>query len=455
MFRAAAGLVLLLAFTVRVAYVETAVVDFPIRGDSNMYVLHAWNLVHRGEFSTRMPDSDVVVPEDRRGPGYPIFIALAMIAAGHSDLPLRDGPQGTVALGYQTDRWMQYVYAAQVVLGTLTVLLTIAISRFWLSRKASLVAGAFVALWPHLVVSTGVLLTETVFSFAVALAVYAALRVISLRRARSTIAAGLCFGLAYCVNPIIVPFAVFVAVLIWFACTVRIAAVFLIAFGLLPAACSLLRTHPLTDFKSPAVNPFVVGSWPEFYTAYNSRFSDETSAQIMAAYAEERKAFERSAAEGFRMIGDRMSLDPAYYVRWYLLEKPFLLWDWVVRIGPGDFYTMETRNSPFERIPVLRAIASVYKVMNPVFFFSALFGAIATAFRWLRQRDSRERLYSLVVAALFLYVTIVYSILQSEPRYSIPFRPFEVILSVTAFVWLWQIVHTLRNRNVQPTERSA
>lgn len=453
-FRTAAAFVLLLALIVRAVYVDTAIVDFPIRGDSNMYVLRAWNLVHRGEFSTQMPASDVVVPEDHRGPGYPLFIALAMVAAGHSDLPLRDGPQGTVALGYQTDTWMQYVYAAQVVLGVLTVLLTMAIARFWLSRPASIVAGVLVAFWPHLVVSTGVLLTETVFSFTVALAVYAALRVISLPRSRSAIVAGLCFGVAYFVNPIIVIFGVFVAALIWSAGTVRIAAVFLIAFGILPAAWNIFSTHPISDLKSPAINPFVVGSWPEFYTAYNSRFSDETSTQIMAAYAEELKAFERSPAEGFRMIGERMSLDPAYYVRWYLLEKPFLLWDWIIRIGPGDFYTMETRNSPFERNPILRACASIYEVMNPIFFFSALFGAIAVTFRWFRQRGSTERLYAFVVAALFFYVTIVYSILSSEPRYSIPFRPFEAVLTVTASAWLWQIVRTLRHRDAQTTERA-
>jgi hypothetical protein len=37
------------------------------------------------------------------------------------------------------------------------------------------------------------------------------------------------------------------------------------------------------------------------------------------------------------------------------------------------------------------------------------------------------------VTIVFLaYVTVVYSILQAEPRYSIPFRPLEILLAVTA-----------------------
>lgn len=38
-------------------------------------------------------------------------------------------------------------------------------------------------------------------------------------------------------------------------------------------------------------------------------------------------------------------------------------------------------------------------------------------------------------AILVLYVTAVYTLLQAEPRYSIAFRPYEMLLAATALGW--------------------
>jgi 4-amino-4-deoxy-L-arabinose transferase-like glycosyltransferase len=455
-FRVSVALVVLLALVVRLAYVTTAVVEFPIRGDASQYVLHAWNLVHRGEFSARMPEGAIVVHEDHRGPGYPLFIALAMVAAGHSDLPLREGPQGTVTLGYRSDSWMHWVYAMQIVLGTLSVLLAIAIARTWLSRTAAIVAGVFVALWPHLVVATGVLLSETVFGFTIALAMCMALRALSIRTLLSAILAGMCFGLAYLVNPVIALYVFFVAGLVWWVARIRVAALFLVAFGLFPAVWGFSTAQSVDDFKSRIVEPFVIGSWPEFYTAYNTRFTDATSAQIMSAYSVELRAFGRSFSEGLGAMRERMSTDRALYVRWYLLAKPFLLWDWVIQIGPGDFYTMETQNSPYDRNPIFRASASIFKTLNPFLFFLALAGCAEIAFRFFcRKKEALALLPAIAVAVLFGYVTLTYTVLQAEPRYSIPFKPFEILLSVAAFSCLWRIVESRRLLSASRRTRAA
>ena len=423
----------------------SAVVELPISGDSNQYVLHAWNLVHHGEFSTQVPGSDIVVDEDHRGPGYPLLIAAAMIAAGHSDLPLREGPRGTVVLGLPDDTWMQYVYAIQAVLGAATVLLTIAIARFWLSRRIALACGCLVALWPHMVASTDVLLVEVLFSFVLVLSIYMALRTIVAATVLSAGLAGLCFGLAYWVNPVIAVFVLFVGAMIWARSTPRRASVFLIAFAILPVAWNGSMAPAGGGLWTRAAGPLVVGSWPQFYAAYNSRFDNAVSAQIIAAYSEEQEVFDRNASEGFRMMKNRMSLDPVYYLQWYLLSKPYLLWDWVIRIGPGEFYTRTTHNSPYDTNPLFRASASVYKVLNPIYFFSALLAAGGLVVRYFRHRGNQENAAAFVVAALFFYVTIVYSILQSEPRYSTPFRPFEVMLAMTVIGSLWHAVDARRS----------
>src|SRR5215472_18356907 len=91
-FLLVAGLIVLLAMSLRALYVEMAQVEFPIRGDINQYVLYGWNLAHRGTFSTALPAAPTAVPDSYRGPGYPALLAAAMLAAGHSDLPLSPGP---------------------------------------------------------------------------------------------------------------------------------------------------------------------------------------------------------------------------------------------------------------------------------------------------------------------------------------------------------------------------
>jgi hypothetical protein len=97
---------------------------------------------------------------------------------------------------------------------------------------------------------------------------------------------------------------------------------------------------------------------------------------------------------------------------------------------------------------VLRACASVLKVLNPLLFFASLFAASAIVVRFVMRWRDRSRDAAVVVAGLFFYVTVVYSILQSEPRYSIAFRPAEILLFVTMLVWLWRAVAAFRSRNI-------
>ena len=53
-----------------------------------------------------------------------------------------------------------------------------------------------------------------------------------------------------------------------------------------------------------------------------------------------------------------------------------------------------------------------------------LIGCIAA---WLHRRQADPIL--IVIMAMAAFVTLVYSILQAEPRYSIPFRGIELLLA--------------------------
>jgi 4-amino-4-deoxy-L-arabinose transferase-like glycosyltransferase len=432
-FIALAALVVFLALTVRVVYVFAAKVEYPIRGDVNQYVLYAWNLTHRGVFSTSLPEAEVAVPDSYRGPGYPLMLALTMVLAGHSDLPLRLGPDGHMVLGYVMDTWMRYALYLQVICGAATVLLVILLARMWLSRSLTLCVGLAVALWPHLIVFSGTLLSETLFAFAIALSLWLLCLAEKGRNARLMSFASLSFGAAYLINPIILIFPLLVGAVLCIRSDRRLGAALLLPFVLAPLAWGLRNADAdggMGTFEHVA-ETFVVGSWPQFYKAYNSRFNNEISTQIMQSESEEQTVLVRDPSRGLAMIAARMAQDPNYYLDWYLLVKPYLFWDWAVRIGAGDIYALKTENSPFDRYPILRGVKNVASAINPFIFILSIYAMLIVVWRCMF-RGEQQSIMPVVPAALLVYVTAIYVLLQAEPRYSIPFKPIEILLACWA-----------------------
>ena len=128
-----------------------------------------------------------------------------------------------------------------------------------------------------------------------------------------------------------------------------------------------------------------------------------------------------------------MGAAPGYYLRWYLLEKPYLLWDWDIRVGAGDIYVNAIDRSPFERNPMLRGLRSLLHLLNPLVFVLALAGLLAIARRSWRGEASGA---AMLTALAFVYVTAIHNVFQAEPRYAIAYRPEELLLAFAALAAL-------------------
>jgi hypothetical protein len=99
-----------------------------------------------------------------------------------------------------------------------------------------------------------------------------------------------------------------------------------------------------------------------------------------------------------------------------------LLWSWDIKIGQGDIYVYPTINSPFNSNRTWKAILMVCFMLTP---FILLAAAIGIGFiLW-----QREMGIDVAMITLVMMVTAVYGVLQSEPRYSVPFRNVEIILA--------------------------
>lgn len=435
----------LLAFALRWYYVHTAIVIGPVRGDATQYFAYAWNLAHHGIFSRDVPDAPTFHPDNFRDPGYPAFLALWM------------------KVWEPGEAWYAAVLFCQALLGALTVTMATQLGRYWLPERWAIAAGVLMAVWPHSITINGYLLTETLFGFLCVLALLLCARAYRHGSTRWAAAGGFAMGAAALTNAVLLPFGVLLAgFLAWRHLAPRKVCVAL-AMGalMLPGAWALRNTtipapDPSNSSMGRALLNFTQGAWPNFHGAYRDSFLGDAPKQVRAhkllqAVDNEYDLLLARPGVGARAIAHRFTQHPLRYAAWYLFDKPQELWGWGIVIGQGDLFVYPTRDAPFQTSRPWMALAAICHAFNPLLLLLAL-GSLPVI--WWRQRNSRTRMPEanrmletnqmplISVACIFSFATLVYVVLQAEPRYSIPFRPFELLLAVTTLcalcTWLQQ-----------------
>lgn len=402
----------LLALTLRLYFVTTVVVDHPIRGDAIQYVTAAWNLIHRHVFSIAPPNTPVIYGDSYRDPGFPSFLAIWL------------------SLFSETGPWYLATLVAQASLGAATITLLMIASRRWIPDSWLVAAGLLMAIWPHSVTICSYLLSETLFGFLCALALF----LLSTGATRQSYgwftASGLCFGAAALTNAMLLPFApLLAAAMFMLQPATRKYAIVLALSGLLMPFMWQIRNAQLPstghDASGRALLNLVQGSWPDYHSSWRAHViyhlpdTDHVQQKIEDEYNVVRGNF----AHGLSAMYSRMSQAPFRYLAWYA-SKPAHLWGWGIQIGDGDIYVNPTLNSPFMFNPVLRVMAAACEALNPILAVLAGWGCLSTL-----RNSRRAPMIALAISLMTLYVTGVYSLLQAEPRYAIPFRCIEILLA--------------------------
>ena len=132
---------------------------------------------------------------------------------------------------------------------------------------------------------------------------------------------------------------------------------------------------------------------------------------------------------GLANVYARLSQTPNSSLHWYIAEKPFVLWDWDVRIGQGQHYVIDQRSTITHSGPMLLAVVAQWQ-LNTLAFCLACIGLVLGLFRGGPER---------MVAMAVLYVTAVHVVLQAEPRYAIPYRGLEILLVLSACQYLYAL----------------
>jgi 4-amino-4-deoxy-L-arabinose transferase-like glycosyltransferase len=430
-------LIVVAALALRLYYVSVAEVDTPLRADAGQYFRIAVNISQSFTVSTAVPNPAGVAPDSYRAPGYPTLIAgLYML---FNDL--------------QQTYWA--VLILQCLLGAGTVALTLGLTLRIMPKAWAYASAVLVAIWPHLIALGGYILTETMFGFCVAISAYCTVLFLEKKTLGAGIAAGASLAAAALVNQIFLAFSVPLAV--WCLLSRRSTAALMFAcVALAPSTLWALRDmHIQTTAGHSAsgrlMENVLVGMEPDYIPRYKIRPDQPEAIAAWERITDGLQAYASSPRAELADITSRLTSEPGKFLLWYA-SKPSKLWTWSIVQGYGDVYVYPMVVAPFDEQVLLRVIASLCHGLNGVMMWAALGGVIVFAFK-RRRSDGLSYCAGTIVLALFLFITVVHTLLTPDARYAVPFRPFEIILAVFAACFTYE--QTRRRRFVAASRNEA
>jgi 4-amino-4-deoxy-L-arabinose transferase-like glycosyltransferase len=423
----------LLVFVAAGAYlrfvaVDTTEVDDPLRADAGDYVAYTYNLTRFGVYSRertfRQADPHEPAPDALRSPAYPVFL-MPLLAGGEPDA-----------------KFVRRAGFAQALIGLLCVPLVFWLARFWCGTSIALIPAAFIALSPHQVSFSTLLLTETLSTLLVLLA---ALAIVFAARARGGSGwrwglVGLLLGLASLTRPTLQYFVLAVAIvaLVSLGRTVglRVAILAVTGFALAYAPWLLRNWNTLGFSSDPTLMISTIhhGSYPGFmYQGRRETFEfpyryDPASAEIS-----------RDLASVTAHVRRQFESDATAMTWWYLIGKPLAFFSWRVGQSRDPVLQYPVLRSPFrERIEFKLTERLVYALHIPLVVFGLAGFALAT---WRRARDPAASESGLpLLGLMILYAIAVHVIGAPFGRYNVPFMP--LIAVGAAYLVEYAVRHT-------------
>ena len=402
-------LIALISAWFRVSYFQQTIIDIPVRGDAAHYVQYASNIINYGTFS-KSSGSSSPAPDSFWAPGYPTFLAFSII----------------VAEKLNRDPYTVVMYF-QVFLGVLISILTLSLGRTFLGEAWSILPALLVSVSPHLISIGGYLLSETLYSFMLLAAMYSLSRAFIEKKGWLFTVSGFLFGLAYLVNPVMffTPiFLIFTAGLVLrytdpgllvslkynlISC--------LMVFFLIVGAWSVRNMVSVPSGQPSGRDRLlinlIIGTHSDYYDIYLANPRNPNNPADMDS-----KNIKGSYAAFTSLLLERAAKDPGHYAKWYLIDKPILLWSWDILMGQGDIYIYPVKISFFDKSKIALAVHILMKAIHYWILAFSLMGMI-----FLFKGSGPSPIVPLFLYITVIYISAVYVVTQAEPRYSIPLRP--------------------------------
>lgn len=412
----------LVVFTVvfRGLYVFTAEAIRPeVRADSLKYVVTAINLNTSGDYSSDMEPP--LKSSTRLAPGYPFFLAGIRFIAG------------------ENKRFLRLTKVVHVLIGALSVVMLYLIASILLPNALSVLVAIIFSLYPHHVIGSGYILTETVFTFLVLLGIYLLILFDKKKSNKLLVVVGLVFSFAIVTRPIVMLFLPLLTLFYFFIrrdlvrSYVQITAISF--FFWIPW---IVWSNTVADVKDSNVRAVVAyGLYPDFtYDRFRGIPNrEDPQFQLM----------QNSWGGFFSVALARIKNQPGKYFWWYVFGKPIALWDFSIVQGQGGAFIYPIQSSLYDRDGAYKLTYWLLGLFHPLLVYvSLLFSLFFVVYSLLRARRANFSAPMFCSTFVIVYATFMHVPLASLPRFSVPFQPFAILVFVSV---VSSLVMTLRRKS--------
>ncbi len=398
-------LIVLYGSIARLTVVEKTVIDAPIRADAYDYFVHAKNLSKFSIYGVEDKQQKNRIKKDAvRAPGFPYFASLFY--------------QGENMLSVQA------LLKAQTIVQCITfTILTVVIWNLlgsWLAVVCSLI------IWTHpsfMSINT-YYLTESVFLSSIVIIVtlfYLA------ERYKYHWALMMLLGIAIGISGLIRPIMNYYWLFLFLIFIIRFPNYlkqFWLAFlmSIIIAFSWKLRNYfSIGRFSDPTlmINALVHGSYPGFM--YNNipesiGFPYRFDPQI---------ELYKSISKTLSLIWQRVVVQPAQYIYWYLFGKQLFLWRWGILSGQGDVFIYPALLSPINYQQDLRFWHHMNFLLNaPIMIIGIAYSYFILIYNLIKKIYPD---FVFFISSIVVYASLFHIVVAPFPRYGIPFKVFVII----------------------------
>jgi 4-amino-4-deoxy-L-arabinose transferase-like glycosyltransferase len=416
--------ILIIAGLLRLFYVNTVVVDAPIRADARKYTILGYNLASKGVYSLSL--SEPLRPTRYITPGYPLFLALLFKVAGG------------------LEAFYLLVLNSQAIVSTLTVLLVYYLGLKLASCRTAIFASILAAISPHSIVSTGYVLTESLFTFLLTLSVVLGVEALDRESMLLMAVCGLTLAAAALVRPALLLFPTAIFLVAWRKQGLKAAGftilAMLIAFSVIWSPWQIWKIrHDAGPEPSLLACAVALGGYP------NLIYKSPELAGFPYCEDPEYPAMKKNVHRAVSVIGSRAKDEPIKYLRWYFFGKPVMFWSPSIVAGEGGPFIYHVNNSLYHELPIFALTLQSMMLLHPCMAMLAAIACVIAAGEFLKEKScSGPRICRYIIALLCLYFTAVHTVLAPLPRYAYPVHAFAYLLACWMLDCLFRRLQTMR-----------
>ncbi len=328
------------------------------------------------------------------------------------------------------------IVTVQILLSTLTILLSFFLFRGFLPRYVAATGALFVALCPHLVTMNAYLLTETLFCFFLVLTGWIVMKFFSNPSLSRSFITGTAVAMTALIRSEFRYIALIMGIYLILNFDKKIYRGLLLSFFL-----GFLICYSPWVIRNQYVNPdsskrlmigFIHhGIYPDF--TYDKK---PESYGYPYRHDPDAEKIREGVTSVLMEIKRRFTSEPVRHAAWFI-SKPLYLWSWSMIQG-YDIYIYPLSGSPyFSEIPY----RITYDFMKTLHWPMVFFGMSGCLIAWLPERKTgiseKELVFIRFVSLILIYYTAINIIGSPFPRYSIPLRPFLYGIALFPFYLSW------------------